>query len=87
MKTNIKKTIKFTVGVCAALSGIAIASVVASSAAVKVVVAGLKAAKDTMKEQLEALNAGATAETPSAATEETDLFADIETDPQANPKN
>lgn len=76
MNLDLKKTVKFAAGVCAALSVVAIASVAASSAAVKVVAAGLRAAKDTMKEQLDELKSEPAAETITPVHEEVDLVSD-----------
>lgn len=55
MKTMVKKTLKFTGGVCAALGIVAVGAVVASSSAVKVVAEGLKAAGKAMKQTVEEL--------------------------------
>ena len=77
MKINMKRTVKFATGVCAALSVVAIGSVVASSAAVKVLAAGFKAAKDTMKEQMEELKAEAAAEDARMTNEKAALLADV----------
>lgn len=51
-KDNVKKIMKLTAGVCAALGIVAVGAVVASGAAVKVVADGLKAAKDTMRDTI-----------------------------------
>ena len=80
MKLDWKKIVKFSAGTCAALSLIAISSVVASGAAVKVVAAGLKAGKDAMKEQWEQLQsapAEKTATAPSLPAEEAEMFANV----------
>ena len=57
MKANVKKTIKFTTGVCAALGIVTIGAVVASGTAVKVVAEGLKAGVKTMKKTIAELQA------------------------------
>lgn len=57
MKATIKKTIKFTTGVCAALGIVTIGAVVASGTAVKVVAEGLKAGTAAMKKTMAELQA------------------------------
>lgn len=57
MNTIVKKTLKFTGGVCAAISIVAVGTVVASSSAVKVVAEGLKAAGKAMKQTVEEMKA------------------------------
>lgn len=82
MNIILKKTVKFAAGTCAALSLVAISSVVASGTAVKVVAAGLKAGKDAMKEQWDALRTESDTEAvtePSLPAEEAEMFDDVGT--------
>lgn len=83
MKSILKSTAKFATGVCVALGTIAVtASVVPDSKVAKVVTAGVKAAKDAMKEEVETLKAeaasAATAEASPMSDGESAMFADAE---------
>ena len=83
MNNILKNTAKFAVGICIALGAVAVAaSVVAGSSAAKVVTAGVKAAKDAMKEELAVLKneaaSAAAAESSPVNSEETVTFADVE---------
>ena len=57
MKSRIKKTIKLTTGVCAALGIVTIGAVVASGTAAKVVAEGFKAGTAAMKKTMTELRA------------------------------
>ena len=92
MNHILKSTVKFAVGTCIALGSVAVAAfVVAGSSAAKVVTAGVKAAKDAMKEEMEALKAEtssvATAVTSSVDAAEAAMFADVEETAQKNSEN
>ena len=83
MNHILKNTVKFAAGTCLALGSVAVAaSVVTGSTAAKVVSAGITAAKDATKQEMEALKKEAdtaVAEQSSALTaEETAMFADVE---------
>ena len=83
MNNILKNTAKFAAGTCIMLGSVAVAaSVLAGSSAAKVVTAGVKAAKDAMKEEMEALKKEATsasaAESSPVNSEETAMFADVE---------
>jgi len=83
MSDILKNTAKLAIGTCFTLGAVAVAaSVVASSSAAKVVTAGVKAAKDAMKEEMETLKKEATsataAESSPVNSEETAMFADVE---------
>ena len=69
MNNILKNTAKFAVGTCIALGSVAVAaSVVAGSSAAKVVTAGVKAAKDAMKEEMETLKKEATSATAAESS-------------------
>ena len=82
MKNALKNTVKFAAGVCVALGAVAVTTyTVTGSAAVKVVSAGVKAAKGAMKEEMEALKteaAPAAEGSSSVSAEETAMFADVQ---------
>lgn len=83
MKNILKSTVKFATGMCVALGAVAVtASVVPDSKVAKVVTAGVKAAKDAMKEELEALKGGTVSATTTESfrmtDEESAMFADVE---------
>lgn len=70
MNASVKKTVKFAAGVCAAFGVVTLGAVVASGTAVKVIVEGLKAAKDTMKQTMEELRAETKAGSDAVGAEE-----------------
>lgn len=92
MNRILKNTVKFAAGTCIALGSVAVAaSVVGGSSAAKVVSAGVKAAKDAMKEEIGTLKAEtssiAAAKTSPPVTEEAAMFADLEETAQENSEN
>lgn len=71
MKSAIKKTIRLTTGVCAALGIVTIGAVVASGTAVKVVAEGLKAGTAAMKKTMAELQAVQADNEPEESERET----------------
>ena len=74
MKVNVKKTVRFAAGVCAALGVVTLGAVVASGTAVRIVAEGFKAGAGAMKKtmaelQAEQKEAAAEEETASACEE------------------
>lgn len=69
MNVNAKKTLKFAVGVCAALGAVALGAVVASGSAFKVVAESLNAAKNTMKKTMAEMKSEDKKDAAPAATD------------------
>lgn len=69
MKKAVKNTMKFALGVCAALSVVTFGAVIASGTAVKVVTEGFKAGAEAMKKTIDDLRAETAGEAEFCAEE------------------
>lgn len=84
MNVNVKKTLKFAVGVCAALGAVALGAAVASGSAAKVVAESLNAAKNTMKKTISEIKTEEKKDSEPAAI---DMAVTAEADVEVSPSD